>query len=143
MRIACLSCLVLLMIACQSQNEKANSIKELRAVEKAFCAYAQKAGLKHAFLKFADSNASIVRNNTVITGKEAISRYFEQGDFSNVTLKWKPDFIDVSASGDLGYTYGTFEWSVTDPDGKLSVQKGIFHTVWKRQEDGSWKFVYD
>ena len=27
--------------------------------------------------------------------------------------------------------------------GNENSMEGIFHTVWKRQEDGSWKFVWD
>ncbi|MFC2138829.1 YybH family protein, partial [Bacteroidota bacterium] len=60
-----------------------------------------------------------------------------------VKLEWKPDYIDVSTSGDLGYTFGKFTFSAKDTTGKLIESEGIFHTVWKRQEDGSWKYVWD
>ena len=58
-------------------------------------------------------------------------------------LSWKPDFVDVSASGDLGYTYGHFTYSYTDSTGTIMESSGVFHTVWKRQADGSWLFVWD
>ena len=61
----------------------------------------------------------------------------------NIKLEWKPDYIDVSISGDLGYTYGKFTFSAIDTTGKLIESEGIFHTVWKKQEDGSWKYVWD
>ena len=51
--------------------------------------------------------------------------------------------MDVSESGDLAYTYGKYTFSAFDSNAKKIEAKGIFHTVWKRQEDGSWKFVYD
>lgn len=107
MRIACLLCLLLIITTCQAQNTKETAMDEIRVAEEKFCTKAQEVGLKQAFLEFADPNASIVRNNKVFKGKEGISQYFEQGDFSNVRLKWKPEFIDVSESGDLGYTFGT------------------------------------
>ena len=58
-------------------------------------------------------------------------------------LVWKPDYVDVSESGDLAYTYGKYTFTSRDSTGRKVVSKGIFHTVWKRQEDGSWKFVWD
>jgi ketosteroid isomerase-like protein len=56
-------------------------------------------------------------------------------------LTWSPDFIDVSASGDMAYTYGKYNYTTTDSLGNVSEIEGIFHTVWKRQADGNWKFV--
>jgi ketosteroid isomerase-like protein len=59
------------------------------------------------------------------------------------SLVWKPDYVDVSKSGDLGYTYGTYNYTSLDSLGNEQSSSGVFHTVWKRQEDSSWKFVSD
>ena len=59
------------------------------------------------------------------------------------SLVWEPDFIDVSVAGDLAYTYGKFTYTSITESGDTLTSKGIFHTVWKRQEDGSWKYVWD
>ena len=61
----------------------------------------------------------------------------------NVQLTWKADFVDVSASGDLGYTYGEYTYTYKDEAGNTLSEKGIFHTVWKRQKNGDWRFVWD
>jgi ketosteroid isomerase-like protein len=58
--------------------------------------------------------------------------------FKNASVKWSPDFIDVSSSGDLGYTYGKYVWESKDSTGKTTASKGIFHTVWEKQKDGNW-----
>ncbi len=118
---------------------------EIRDAENAFSNLAQEKGIADAFLTYADDNAVLMRNNKLIIGKEAI-----QSDFANkeeilksLNLKWAPDFVDVSSSGDMGYTYGEYEMTKTDSLGNSQIETGIFHTVWKRQEDGSWKFVFD
>lgn len=49
--------------------------------------------------------------------------------------------IRHSASGDLGYTYGNFEFHSKDKDGKASIQYGQYTSIWKVQKDGSWKVV--
>jgi ketosteroid isomerase-like protein len=50
---------------------------------------------------------------------------------------------DISASGDLGYTYGTFEFRSINKDGKPVIAHGKYTSIWKRQKDGSWKVVLD
>ncbi|MEI9943504.1 MAG: DUF4440 domain-containing protein [Chitinophagaceae bacterium] len=58
-------------------------------------------------------------------------------------MTWTPDFIEVSENGDLGYTFGKYTWSTKDSAGQAQEYKGVFHTVWKKQEDGQWKYVWD
>jgi ketosteroid isomerase-like protein len=43
----------------------------------------------------------------------------------------------------MAYTYGKYLWKVKDTTGKIQEFKGVFHTVWKRQSDGSWKYGWD
>ena len=53
------------------------------------------------------------------------------------------DYIDVAASGDLAYSYGDYQFSALNENNEPVEASGIFHTVWKRQSDGSWKYVWD
>ena len=117
--------------------------QEIRSVEKAFNDMAAAEGLQTAFVTFADDSAVMIRRNKVYKGKEAISTYFDGFDFQSVTLKWKPEYVDVSSNGDMAYTYGPFEFISNDSLGAEQRSQGVFHTVWKRQQDGSWKYVYD
>ncbi len=48
----------------------------------------------------------------------------------------------MAASGDFGYTTGPWEARPDIKDEKPSAY-GHFVTVWKKQPDGSWKFVVD
>jgi ketosteroid isomerase-like protein len=58
-------------------------------------------------------------------------------------LTWTPVGADISASGDLGYTYGTFEFRSKDKDGKPIIEHGKYTSIWKKQKDGSWKVALD
>ena len=126
-----------------SQNKEANK-KEILQTEKAFEKMTSEKGIAEAFYHFADKNAVIKReNDTLISGNENIKIYYQKKVLKDATVNWTPDFIDVSASGDLGYTYGKFIWKIKGDDGKIVEYKGVFHTVWKRQKDNSWKYVWD
>jgi len=59
------------------------------------------------------------------------------------TLKWEPIFTDMSSSGDFGYTHGKYESINLDSLGNEQVRYGNYVTIWKKQTDGNWKFVFD
>ena len=141
--------LLLLIYGCNSNIKKDESIEqwknEILETEKEFAEMAQNEGISEAFLTYAADNAVLMRNNSLVIGKKTIQENFndQSSDSKNVSLSWAPDFVDVASSGDLGYTYGKYVYTVTDSLGKSTVNEGVFHTVWKRQPDGTWKFVWD
>jgi ketosteroid isomerase-like protein len=81
--------------------------------------------------------------DSIISGKDGIFNYYQMHKNNNATVEWTPDFIDVSDDGTLAYTYGKYCWKIAQEDNTIKEYKGIFHTVWKRQSDGSWKYVWD
>jgi ketosteroid isomerase-like protein len=56
------------------------------------------------------------------------------------SLTWAPAKADVSASGEVGYTAGTYEMNTT---AMPAPEKGKYVTIWKKQADGSWKVIED
>jgi len=116
---------------------------EIVQVEKDFNDMAQEKGLIEAFHYFAAEDGVIKRGKKVVQGKMAIKQWYKNDVQPNETLTWKPTFVDISSSGDLAYTYGDFIFTRIDSTGVEKQNTGIFHTVWKRQKDGTWRFVWD
>lgn len=139
--------LFLTVLSCQKNN--ATNIEkwkqEIVDTEKAFSDMAIADGIPAAFLAYSADNGVMMRNNRLIKGHGEMETYFQAASSNpnQLSLSWKPDFVDVANSGDLGYTYGEYTLTVTDSTGNTQESKGIFHTVWKRQANGSWKFVWD
>jgi ketosteroid isomerase-like protein len=118
--------------------------KEVIKTEEDFKNLAQTKGIQEAFYTFADSNAVLKRDNdSLVMGKEAIKDYFSADKYKKATVTWKAEFVDVANDGSLAYTYGKYVWTTTDSMGNKKDFKGRFHTVWKKQKDGSWKYVWD
>lgn len=134
-----------ILMSCSELKIKPKSeyIAEIRETEEAFNNMAAETGVKEAFLYFADAEAVLNRNNQIIKGKKAIADYFGNQTLHSVSLQWQPEYVDVSDDGTLGYTYGTFSFVAVDTSGQKIESSGVFHTVWKKQEDGSWRYVYD
>ena len=141
---------VLTFWSCNSGKEK-NDISqqtwkdEILATEREFAKMAMDDGIPAAFLEYAAEDAVLMRNNNLIIGREALRESYSEQNAggTKVSLSWSPDFVDVSLSGDLGYTYGKYTYTATDSVGHTNVVEGVFHTVWKRQSDGNWRFVWD
>jgi len=119
--------------------------REIVKTEKEFSDMAGEVGIPAAFILYAADDAVVLRGDQLVVGKsELIAFYQDQyGENEDESLSWEPDFVDVSSSGDLGYTYGQYTYSYVDSTGSTIEHTGIFHTVWKRQPDGTWRFVWD
>ena len=137
---------VIVLVGCGTSSSEVDlSVlkAEIMDVEKQFNDMAAEEGIMEAFATFAAEDAVIKRGGKLIKGRAAIKEWYQNNSGPDEKLTWKPDFVDVSSSGDLAYTYGGFEFSYPDSTGMIQTSSGTFHSVWKRQADGSWKFVYD
>lgn len=142
---------ILLIIAlflpgCAKKNDDALREKgkqEILQTEKDFEVMALQKGIPEAFAFYAADNGIVNNNDRLLKGKAEIKKHYTEWPYKDVVLKWAPDFVDVAASGELGYTYGKYNFSRKDTTGKVINSTGYFHTVWKKQADGSWRFVWD
>lgn len=138
--------LVPLFLGCKPDPvEQEESWKqEIIAMEAQFEQMVAEQGIQAAFTHFAAEDGVMNRGNKVYKGKQAIfEKLASQSSPDQIKLKWKPDFVGMSATGDLAYTYGTYQLTKLDADGKATHKEGIFHTVWQRQANGQWRYVWD
>ena len=142
-RLATLLLSLSLFYACSSQPKAEDLKKQVADAEAAFAKMAAEKGIAEAFWYFADDSATIKRqNDTLLHGREAIRQYYSATK-PDVSLTWSPDFVQVSGDGSLAYTYGRYRYEAKDSTGAINQHEGVFHTVWKRQKDGGWKYVWD
>ena len=93
---------------------------------------------------FLEDAVVLASNEPIVAGKEAIRKMFG-GMYAmpGFSVKWQPTKVEAARSGDLGYSYGTYELSMNDPKGTPMLDRGKYATVWKKQADGSWKVALD
>lgn len=115
----------------------APDLQSLVDTERAFARAASEKGIRDSFLAFIAEDG-ILYKPVPVKGKKWLSdRPARPG-----LLTWQPVFADISAAGDLGFTTGPWEFRPNGPEDK-PVAFGQFATVWRRQGDGTWKFVND
>jgi len=106
--------------------------------ERAFSRLSQREGVRAAFLAYLAEDAILFRPGPV-PGRE----FIEARPSPPVELTWWPVYVEVAASGDLGYTTGPYVLRETGPGQRGEAQNGYYVTVWRRQADGAWKVVAD
>ena len=125
-----------------SAASKANA-DTLRQLEADFMKAAAEKGSAGYMSYYADDAVELPNGTDALQGKENISKTMGFLDQKNNHLTWTPVGADMAASGDLGYTWGTYEFRATDKDGKPIVDHGKYTSIWKKQGDGKWKVVLD
>lgn len=130
----------LLLAGCSSQQTdlSSKSREEIIAADLAMCDLAAKEGFRKALLAYADD--SVIKpeeGKFPVIGKAGLAEYW-MGKPGTKGITWSPFRAEAAKSGELGYTFGN--WKFVDGD---SVYYGNYFTMWKKQRDGSWKFVVD
>jgi ketosteroid isomerase-like protein len=115
----------------------------LRQLEGEFMKAAAERGSAGYMSYYADDAVEVPNGGPIIQGKVNIAKGMGFLDQKDNHLTWTPVGADISASADLGYTYGTFEFRSKDRDGKPVIDHGKYTSIWKKQQDGSWKVVLD
>jgi ketosteroid isomerase-like protein len=97
------------------------------------------------FLSYYTPDASVYPPGAPIaTGVAAIrSAMTPMTQLPGFALQWSPTKANMSASGDLGYTSGTYAFTTNDAAGKPAVERGKYVEVWKKQSDGMWLVIED
>lgn len=128
----------IIILSCNEKKElkEPPSTQDMISADLAFSDMCYQVGMKKAFLQFIDDEGTLLRpDHLPIVGAEAIN-YISFLSDTSYKLSWKPDHAEISTSGELGYTYGTFKLQL--PDTTLT---GTYVNIWKKEKDGEWKFV--
>jgi ketosteroid isomerase-like protein len=130
---------IVLLSCTRMEKDTSFQVKSLMKTDQDFNQMSQEKGMKAAFLFYAADEVIKMREGMMpLFGIAEMKKSLEEIPDNSVKLRWIPVKADVS--GDLGYTFGKWEMRVT---GKDTVRYGSYVTVWKRQPDGTWKFVLD
>lgn len=131
--------LLVLGIASVAQGQSA--LQEMVKTEQAFSKMAEEQNARDAFMAFIADDGLLFRPGAV-NGKKWMNEHPVPPSDKKPLLAWQPSFAGMAASGDMGFTTGPWEAKGDINDEKPSGY-GHFVTVWKKQADGSWKFVVD
>jgi ketosteroid isomerase-like protein len=131
------------MLADVAMSTTRAPVDRIRAADVEFAREAERLGAGEAFGRFAAPDAQMFSAaGEFITGPQAISASFGPA-VANSSFTWQPVYGEISSAGDLGFTVGNAIVTLERQDGAAVVRYSKYLTVWKRQQDGAWKYVVD
>lgn len=104
---------------------------EVEKAERAFAADGLALGVRDSFLRHMADDAIVFAPGPV----SARALYEKRPSSLKPRLEWWPQKVVIARSGDLGLSVGP--WAI---DGKRG---GYYATIWRKQPDGQWKWIYD
>lgn len=122
---------------------------DMIAADKAFSAMSGAQGAHAAFLAYMTDDARVFEgDHPPIIGKAALAAFYEAAEkanpnYRNQKLQWTPIEAEASPDGALGWTRGTWVFTVPKEDGSTVTVTGYYVTEWRRQPDGRYKFCLD
>lgn len=120
-----------------------DSVNTLYDLDKNFSQYSASHGFQAAFAKYTSPDAiKLQGQNHPLIGRSSVLASLPP--FSEtLTITWLPYGGDISASKDLGYTWGIYTVEQTDEEGSVNHSYGKYMTIWKKSADGKWQVVLD
>jgi ketosteroid isomerase-like protein len=109
-----------------------SAARQIDDTERAFALVVAQGGIAQGFRQFAAPDAVMFLPDPT-PAQAALAGARWPGD-----LVWRAQYVAVAPSGDLAFSAGP---SLLRGAGRASG--GFYLTVWRRQPDGSWKFVID
>jgi ketosteroid isomerase-like protein len=102
-------------------------------------------GLAEAYrLYLAEDAVQLPDGDWPVRGRSTIYQQIQDAtQDSDFSLSWKPVAAEVSLSGDLGYTWGTYWLETTGDTGDSLVIEGNYLNVWRKSADDVWEVVVD
>ncbi len=139
---------ILVLAACVESSPQTASVDStaerevIMDTDRAFSRRSEEVGSAQAFAEFLTHDALMLPHGAnPVTGSDSIQELMTAGP--EYSLVWEPRNADVAASGDLGWSWGEYTATSVSNDGQTTISYGKYVSIWRKQEDGSWKAIVD
>ena len=122
----------------RKDEDTEKAMDEMLDTDKAFSEASAKDGMKKAFLTYVADDAVLLRPGYMPIAEGDVIKFLKAQEDTSFVMTWEPKGADMSAAHDLGFTYGVYKVQTKD-----TVMNGTYLSIWRKQKDGSWKFVVD
>lgn len=128
----------------QTSDSRAMAEAAIRAADAAGLKAAQAKDVAGATANYADDASWLPPHAPIVQGKAAIrSAWAQLLTIPGLKINWQITKLEISRTGDMGYTLYKYEMTMSGPDGVPVTDRGKDMSVWEKQSDGTWKMVAD
>ncbi|MBZ0199385.1 MAG: hypothetical protein K8H86_05930 [Ignavibacteriaceae bacterium] len=121
------------------KNLKEKYTEEIKEADINFSTLSEKEGTATAFIKYAGDDVVMLRDKKFpLLGKKELEDYYNARPDDGSKLTWYPLKAEAAESGEIGYSFGNWEYKTHD-----TTFYGNYVSVWKRNVNGEWKYILD
>jgi ketosteroid isomerase-like protein len=124
----------------QSREPLPEALTQMVETERKFAARALEVGWKQAFLEYFSYTAIGFAEGRPGNAREQVAKNADPP--KDLQLIWEPRYGDSAASGELGYLTGPVK-NILPSRNKGQPRHSNYFSIWKREQDGSFKVVMD
>ena len=121
--------------------------KIIMDVDRRFSNLSSEKGYIEAFYHYiAEGGLALSGNGQPPSNKEGYRKlieYYKTHEPPDFQLTWNPLFSFMADSGELGFNHGRYKSVSINKEGKKEEGFGYYISIWRKQTDGSWKFILD
>jgi ketosteroid isomerase-like protein len=136
----CFAAIVFARVAAQSREALPEALTQMVDTERKFAARALVVGWKQAFLEYFSYTAIGFAEGRPGNAREQVAKNPDPP--KDLQLIWEPRYGDSAASGELGYLTGPVK-NILPSRNKGQPRHSNYFSIWKREQDGSFKVVMD
>jgi ketosteroid isomerase-like protein len=118
------------------------TVAKVRGADSLFSDLADRMGVGFAFSNTIAPDGVLFGSPQLIVGPDEAREFYAMRG-AGTSLTWRPLYAWVTGSNDLGFTVGESIATGRGPSGAAVQRFGKYLTVWRRQGDGTWKFVVE
>ena len=118
------------------------TVAKVRGADSLFSDLADRMGVAYAFSNTVAADGILFGSPALVIGPNAVREFYTTRG-AGTSLTWRPVHAWAAGSQDMGFTIGEYIATGRGPSGAAVQRFGKYLTVWKRQRDGTWKFVVD
>ena len=101
-------------------------------------------GLEGWVFFFAPNGSMLADTVKPVLGPVEIRKAMKPAfDDTSYSLRWQPQKAGMMIPGAIGFTAGRYERRRRNREGRMTVSRGSYTSVWKKQPDDSWKIILD
>jgi ketosteroid isomerase-like protein len=96
-----------------------------------------------AFASFIEPDARFIASSVSRGAENIVAAWSVFFTADAPKIKWRPQYIEVLQDGNLALSRGPYHMNRLGPDGEFLESWGTFNSVWRKQNDGDWKIIFD
>ncbi len=122
----------------------AEAAAAIREADVAFAAVATAKDVDGAMAMHTDDAMVFPPGQPMVSGTSAIRELWSSMVATpGFAISWQVSGTAAAASGDVGYSWGTAQLTMSGPDGTPQTSEEKYVTIWRKDAAGAWKVAVD